>query len=52
MLTTCVRFWMKIIYAINGIKYNKEDGTVSIHLRDLGEQVGDSCQRQWNRYSG
>ena len=23
----------------NGIKYNKEDGTVSIHFRDLGEQV-------------
>lgn len=23
----------------NGIKYNKEDGTVSIHLRDLGENV-------------
>ncbi len=31
----------EIIYNLcdNGIKYNKEDGTVSIHLRDLGEQV-------------
>lgn len=31
----------EIIYNLcdNGIKYNKEDGTVSIHLRDLGKQV-------------
>ena len=31
----------EVIYNLcdNGIKYNKEDGTVSIHFRDLGEQV-------------
>ena len=31
----------EIIYNLcdNGIKYNKEDGTVSIHLRDLGKQI-------------
>lgn len=31
----------EIIYNLcdNGIKYNRDDGTVSIHLRDLGENV-------------
>ena len=31
----------EVIYNLcdNGIKYNREDGTVSIHFRDLGKQV-------------
>lgn len=31
----------EVIYNLcdNGIKYNREDGTVSIHFRDLGDQV-------------
>ena len=41
----------EVIYNLcdNGIKYNKEDGTVSIHFRDLGEQVKLSVKgyRYW-----
>lgn len=41
MLTTVHPILDEVIYNLcdNGIKYNKEDGTVSIHLRDLGENV-------------
>ena len=41
MLTTVHPILDEVIYNLcdNGSKYNKEDGTVSIHLRDLGENV-------------
>lgn len=41
MFTTVHPILDEVIYNLcdNGIKYNKEDGTVSIHLRDLGENV-------------
>lgn len=41
MFTTVHPILDDVIYNLcdNGIKYNKEDGTVSIHLRDLGENV-------------
>lgn len=41
MLATVHPILDEVIYNLcdNGIKYNKEDGTVSIHLRDLGENV-------------
>lgn len=41
MLCTVRPILDEVIYNLcdNGIKYNKEDGTVSIHLRDLGENV-------------
>lgn len=41
MLTTVHPILDEVIYNLcdNGIKYNKEDGTVSIHLRALGENV-------------
>ena len=41
MLCTVRPILDEIIYNLcdNGIKYNRDDGTVSIHLRDLGENV-------------
>ena len=41
MLSTVRPIFDEIIYNLcdNGIKYNRDDGTVSIHLRELGENV-------------
>ena len=41
MLTTVHPILDEVIYNLcdNGIKYNRDDGTVSIHLRDLGDNV-------------
>lgn len=41
MFTTVRPILDEIIYNLcdNGIKYNKDDGTVSIHLRDYGENI-------------
>ena len=41
MLCTVRPIFDEIIYNLcdNGIKYNRDDGTVSIHLREMGENV-------------
>lgn len=41
MLCTVRPIFDEIIYNLcdNGIKYNRDDGTVSIHLREIGENV-------------